>query len=158
MKFRNLRIAFSAACLIACVLLIGLWVRSYWWSDGVMGSISSTKTLVIGSGSGRFSVRVDDSTQPHRYSGRWRFDHTSLAAVEKSFKELGTTVSFRFPIFGFSGDDFFFAHWFVIIPVAVLGLISSRPWLRWQFSLRTLLIATTLVAVVLGLIVWSVRR
>ena len=31
------------------------------------------------------------------------------------------------------------------------------PWLRWRFSLRTLLIATTLVAVVLGLIVWSVR-
>jgi hypothetical protein len=33
-------------------------------------------------------------------------------------------------------------------------------WLRqihWQFSLRTLLIATTLVAVVLGLIVWAVR-
>jgi hypothetical protein len=26
--------------------------------------------------------------------------------------------------------------------------------LRWRFSLRTLLIATTLVAVVLGLIVW----
>src|SRR3990172_7220509 len=28
-----LRIAFSATCLIACVLLIALWVRSYWWWD-----------------------------------------------------------------------------------------------------------------------------
>ena len=28
MKFRYLRVAFSATCLIACVLLIVLWVRS----------------------------------------------------------------------------------------------------------------------------------
>ena len=31
--FRYLRIAFSATCLITCVLLIVLWVRSYWWED-----------------------------------------------------------------------------------------------------------------------------
>ena len=34
---------------------------------------------------------------------------------------------------------------------------STRPWAR-HFSLRTLLIATTLVAVILGLIVWQVGR
>src|SRR6476469_9127373 len=33
MRFRKLRIAFSVTCLIACVLLIALWVRSYWWDD-----------------------------------------------------------------------------------------------------------------------------
>src|SRR5947208_63167 len=33
MRFRYLRIAFSAACLIACVLLIALWVRSYKYAD-----------------------------------------------------------------------------------------------------------------------------
>jgi hypothetical protein len=33
MRFRKLRIAFSATCLIACVLLIVLWVRSYWGSE-----------------------------------------------------------------------------------------------------------------------------
>ena len=31
------------------------------------------------------------------------------------------------------------------------------PWITWRFSLRTLLIATTLVAVVLGIIVWMSR-
>jgi hypothetical protein len=37
--------------------------------------------------------------------------------------------------------------------------LSMAPWLRWsrRFRLRTLLIATTLVAVVLGLIVWMSR-
>jgi hypothetical protein len=41
----------------------------------------------------------------------------------------------------------------------VFVTIAAVPWIRWskRFRLRTLLIATTLVAVVLGLIVWSIR-
>jgi uncharacterized membrane protein YbhN (UPF0104 family) len=35
MRFRKLRIAFSATCLIVCVLLIVLWVRSYWIVDTI---------------------------------------------------------------------------------------------------------------------------
>ena len=31
MRFRKLRIAWSVVCGIACVLLIVLWVRSYWY-------------------------------------------------------------------------------------------------------------------------------
>jgi hypothetical protein len=44
-------------------------------------------------------------------------------------------------------------HWF---PVLLSAAFAAAPWFRrtWKFSLRTLLIATTLVAVVLGLIVW----
>src|SRR3954451_7738148 len=33
MKFRKLRIAWSVFWGVAAVLLIALWVRSYWWSD-----------------------------------------------------------------------------------------------------------------------------
>jgi hypothetical protein len=45
--------------------------------------------------------------------------------------------------------------WFL---VGVSVLLSGAPWrLRARFSLRTLLIATTLVAVVLGLIAWVAR-
>ena len=33
MKYRKLRIAWSAVCGIVCLLLIVLWVRSYWWRD-----------------------------------------------------------------------------------------------------------------------------
>ena len=35
MRFRKLRIAWSVGCAIACVLLIVLWVRSYWSADTV---------------------------------------------------------------------------------------------------------------------------
>jgi hypothetical protein len=40
------------------------------------------------------------------------------------------------------------------------GIICAAPWLRLRlvrFSLRTLLIATTLVAVALGFVVWASR-
>ena len=41
-------------------------------------------------------------------------------------------------------------HWLVsLMSVAFVAL----PWLRWRFGLRTLLIATTLVAMVLGIVV-----
>jgi hypothetical protein len=49
--------------------------------------------------------------------------------------------------------------WYVLVPHWFLALltatISATPWIRWsrRFSLRTLLIATTFLAVVLGLIV-----
>ena len=33
MRFRKLRIAWSVVCGVTCVLLIGLWVRSYWKMD-----------------------------------------------------------------------------------------------------------------------------
>ena len=38
--------------------------------------------------------------------------------------------------------------------VAAAATLAAWPCLRWRFSLRTLLIATTLVAVGLGLIMW----
>jgi hypothetical protein len=47
-----------------------------------------------------------------------------------------------------------FPHWFLVLLSAAF---ATAPWIRWRFSLRTLLIATTLVAVVLGLIVWAAR-
>jgi hypothetical protein len=43
----------------------------------------------------------------------------------------------------------------------LLGTLAAVPWirqLRWQFSLRTLIIVTTLVAVLLGLIVYATRN
>jgi hypothetical protein len=37
----------------------------------------------------------------------------------------------------------------------LVAMFAALPWLRWRFSLRTLLIATTLIAVVLGLVVYA---
>src|SRR6476661_7413421 len=46
MKFRKLRIAWSVLCGIACVLLILLWVRSYWWNDSVFKRLGTRELLL----------------------------------------------------------------------------------------------------------------
>ncbi len=46
----------------------------------------------------------------------------------------------------------------VLTIIVVVRITDLQEPIRWRFSLRTLLIATTLVAVVLGLIVWLARR
>ena len=65
--------------------------------------------------------------------------------------------AFKVSTSGITGSTFTaigLPHWFALVVVA---LLATSPWLSYRFSLRTLLIATTLVAVVLGLIVWSAR-
>jgi hypothetical protein len=64
-------------------------------------------------------------------------------------------VSWRFESFGRSRlFGVRIPDWFLILVVAI-GIAS--PWFPWTFSLRTLLIATTLIAVVLGLAALSVQ-
>ena len=54
MRFRKLRIAWSVACGIACVLLIVLWVRSYWSCDQVLlRALQGPRMLLL-----RLSFRV----------------------------------------------------------------------------------------------------
>lgn len=40
------------------------------------------------------------------------------------------------------------------LPIAVFALAAAAPWIRWRFSLRTLFIAVTAIAVGLWFIVW----
>ena len=144
MRFRKLRIAFSATCLIACVLLILLWVRSYRVVDVVHWTISTS-----------FSV----SSSPGVMGAS-----TSRANVDRLPKLAWVTIT---PMPGLmrswyyksdrDGIRVLFPHRLLI---AVFATLAAAPWIRqlnWCFSLRTLLIATTLVAVVLGLIVWAAK-
>jgi hypothetical protein len=43
----------------------------------------------------------------------------------------------------------FFAHWLLLVPLTVLIV---APWMSWRFSVRTLLIAMTVTAMLLGII------
>jgi hypothetical protein len=51
-------------------------------------------------------------------------------------------------------DAVFLPVWFAVVLTAAF---AAAPWLRWRYSLRSLLLATTLIAVVLGLICYAVQ-
>jgi hypothetical protein len=161
MKYRKLRIAWSVGWGLAAVLLIVLWVRSYWWKDWVTAPISRTQAVSLNSSQGRLRVRLG----PMPSQSIPLFSHYSLAKFEKdadeSLGEMGPGVTtFKAPlspVFGRSIDGkFSVAHGLVVLFFAALGVVAA-PCIKWRFTLRTLLIATTLVAVVLGLVVWAAR-
>ncbi len=143
---RYLRIAFSATYLIACVLLIVLWVRSYWYHDGCYYFHGSG---YIGVGSFRGNLLPFFEENPTAVV-KW---HVYSDPVDKDPHFRSFTWFNQLP------RNFYVSipHWFIALLIAALG---SVPWLRWskRFSVRTLLIATMLVALVLGLVVWSSRQ
>jgi hypothetical protein len=140
-SLRYLRITWTAICGIACILLCVLWVRSYQFID-VSGI--SRHALVSMSGklfvveSIEFYVQMDLSAP--NVALRNHFWGSSLPISGVSLELVGKSLTVP--------------YWST---VAVMCLISAVPWLPWRFSLRTLLIAITLVALVLGIIVWLVR-
>jgi hypothetical protein len=158
MRFRKLHIAFSATCLIACVLLIALWVRSYWWMEQVSLPHIHTQTVQVGYGCGDIAISVIDSELVPNDSGSVPNVHLatdewlrllSLDSLESPSQVWGAVMH------GNGGFTVFIPFWFFVL---VAFGISTVPWLRWRFSLRTLLITTTLVAVVLGLAVWAASQ
>jgi hypothetical protein len=145
---RNLRIAFSVGCGILCLLLIALWVRSYWWCDIAYAQVLHTPTLGGISVEGRILCGLE---QPGRSGTAIGIESISLQGQPSVVKEIPlqpTPLGFNAAPYSL-GWVFEVPHYFAVLMTAA---IAALPWRRWRFSLRSLLIGTTVVAVALGLI------
>jgi hypothetical protein len=156
MRFRKLRIAWSVFWGLACVLLVVLWVRSYWYWDGACDHIDGTHGLELHSLRGKTCVRYVTQIRPPDPERGWYCGSDLISEYEAKSKEQA-----RLPgslIWEFEG-----AMPYLSLPHSLYALvfatIAAVPWIHWsrRFRLRALLIATTLVAVLLGSIVWSMR-
>ena len=148
MRFSNLRIAWSVLCAIACVLLIVLWVRNYWVVDEVTAPVTTQHFITSGSVPGAVAIGWGKGTR------NWKIIHPRTQDWRDAVGEnvpspvwFGVTRRSGFVVV-------WMPSWFLIL---VFATLAAAPWLTWRFSLRTLLIATTLIAMMLGLIVWSLR-
>jgi hypothetical protein len=124
-------------CGTLCLLLIALWVRSYYYVDSFGGPpevFTSWRGRLLTGG----SVHVK-----YTHDGKEPSD-PKLHAVFGAF--ILTTIDQN--NISYDGGS--------TLPVAALvfltGTVAASPWLCWRFSLRTLLLAMTFVAVVLGLV------
>jgi hypothetical protein len=154
MKYRKLRIAWSVAFGIPCVLLIALWVRSYWIIEVITIPVASSRAVAMGSISGSVALSVLNSPSP------WKT--ARIPANEWEIMVKFGALKFPSPVWGglLRTPDvtvLLIPCWMLI---ALSATLAVAPWMRWtwRFSLRTLLIATTLVAIVLGLVVYAVRN
>jgi hypothetical protein len=192
---RYLRIGWTALCGIACLVLVVLWVRSYYYSDSVaIPRTTSQRSLDIHSFVGRISVQLTAVGSPPWWKSVKRraiFEPGrgyTVPGIGGYFDGDGRLIQPRIAIpadqaavhvtshplelqsnrylaairqlenrwgFGLVSDWGVIPHWF---PVLLLATLATAPWLRRRFSLRTLLIATTLVAVGLGVVVYAARK
>jgi hypothetical protein len=154
---RKLRIAFSALCGIACLLLIVLWVRSYSYLDDLSAWLTRHQFTCI-SGRGWTTLGWDW----HNFQLYGPFELRGLEIETYRIKEKSApTPTWHLQHFSrTAGEHHVMAivpYWFLLSITAVPGVLLWRPW-SWRFSLRTVLIATTLVAVFLGAVFYAVSN
>ena len=150
MRFRKLRITWTVFCGIACVLLICLWVRSYWKSDSLVWKVNDNLMVNVSPHRGRVTVSGVEGSKEMRLQSVSRF-HISTLPINMISSS---------PQWNISRQSQPTAAVIITVPlwsvILLTTTIAAAPCLR--LNLRTLLFATTLVAVVLGLVVYAVRK
>lgn len=149
MKFKKTRIAVSALCGVLCLLLVALWASSYWWSytltahDGRCetgfgienGGLGAAYCKVPKLSRLRFFGHINSVTSGSDLQSHWGF-YIGPHPADSDFMLVVIPL------------------WlFVLLAITTAGLYW-RDNFPWRFTLRTLLIATTAVAVALWFIVW----
>jgi hypothetical protein len=119
MKKRKLGILLSAVCGILCVLLIALWVRSYWRTEGIARQTRGDlrdygwREGVLYSGSGESFVAAEDHP--------WKtFSKPLPIAHAVSNPRLLPGID--------RGDDHY--YWIIPfwLPTLVMGMLAVAPW------------------------------
>ena len=132
---KSLRLAASSLSFAASVLLIALWVRSFWWKDEVLNA-SNSPHQVIQSASCKGWVHLYYGPSKISRKDGWRFFATPVPNVVE-WPRLNLPP----------GRLVFVPHGFI---AAVCVVVAVAPWIR-RFSLRSLLVAMTLIACLLCL-------
>lgn len=148
---RRLRIATSVFVGVVCVALIVLWAMSYKWLVICQGSIPGKHACVVQSLHGSMAIYFTQVKLP------WTIARTSDDTLPSTSKASRVGLHFTFKVRNNPGMlTIQMPIWFALL---VAGFVAALPWLPIsnRFSLRTLLIAMTLVALMLGLFVSSLR-
>jgi hypothetical protein len=170
--FRLFRSAAAIASLTVCSLLFVMWARSYERIDIFTVLVTNTRTVTLNSGEGRLFVQSlydEDAAWQFPPDRNWRYScHATPHRMNRFVspetrmqnEALGIGVMPPQPVFSFdrfvnqrlkSGWSFAVAYW---VPALIAGVFAAALGIRrpFGFSLRTLMMATTWIAVVLGLV------
>jgi hypothetical protein len=145
MKYRKLRIAWSVFWGLAALLLLASWARSYWYYDYVNYRHS-------GGWSGRGTVCIVSTSRYSSSPWRPKTQRYSENSKPEWIRKFAPPVSWKYEP-GYLAV--WIAYWLVLLIPAMLSVL---PWIRLRFKLRTLLVVTTLFALVLTVFGWIPRQ
>jgi|1186.fasta_scaffold75283_2 hypothetical protein len=145
--FRKFRIAFSAFSAVACILLMLWWARSFTWYDDWLVKFCNSEWTNGSSADGRMIIWFE-----HAHIGHWFELNISPLAGHRPAGKYERLPWFRF-FRSSSGNSYSlcFAHCLLAIIMVGTALV---PWCPRRFSVRGLLVTTTVVALVIGLTIW----
>ena len=159
MPRRLLNIA-SIVCLVACVALLGMWVGTYSRALEVRGRLWEPRAFIVAFGYGRIYIIgcelvVNPFLLPFREMWPWSIKSVSPfvingTPIRRYVESYGTFSIVR------SESAEQFPCWLLVLVSGSLAMIFRLRW-PWRFTLRSLFIAMTFLAVVLGTIAWLGR-
>ena len=144
--FRFLRIASTLLFSALCIVVIVLWVRSYWYLEGGMISTFPNQHIAFHGGSGRLCVWLEHSRANQWFD--WHY-HPNIESVSPDDED-------RIPVFDLAFfwptmTRLYVAHWLLAVTAALMAI---APWCPRQFGLRAMLIGVTAISVTIALITW----
>lgn len=153
---RLLNIA-SSVCVIACVALMVGWVRSHSYSDDINTRLGPYHGLEIRSSPGLLGFEQYSLDTPSVWPGTMssvenKGDQELLYRKVVPMNRMGFGGSFSWP-----RQKWMLPYWFLVLGSGLLAIGLRTKWPPWRFSLRTFLIATMFLAVVLGMMSWRDR-
>jgi hypothetical protein len=150
---QHLKISWTILWSLIALLLIVLWARSYSHTDSATKVDDQFVLTRLGADSGVFFFGVADyKTTPNistpEVTEGWVYQ-------EYDGTPHGVPATWTLRRFPDASQLFSVPAWFVTLLFSVLATVPWIYGLTRQFSLRTLLITTTLIAIMLWLVVWS---
>jgi hypothetical protein len=150
---RLIRVSTTVACLSLAAVVMALWLRNFWVADVIWTPLPAASQLTIASADGQIELGISypsgqRAKLPETTWG-WQTYTASQNRAVKVVVPWKTVIRYR-RVWG--GAVIVLPHWLVfLVPL----LVSVVPWIRWsrRFTIRTMLVVTTLVAVVLAMAV-----
>ncbi len=177
---RLLAIILSACCLVICITLLIMWGRSYREADRLHGRLWDREFFLIGSKQGTVSFLWFRS---HGHEKWWQWETPTYAVDDEMSFPVGDVDQYqkRFG-FGYLNNPMYFVmpmeqngtmmmgaatatlrgagpivpYWFLLSIFAMLGtLLALRR--RQRFGLRTMMLGTTALVLLMGIAAWALR-
>lgn len=142
---RYLRIAAAGFFVLLAIALIGLWVRSYYYFVAVSGPVGTQHYLDSSSSLGVVNTVV----VPEAASFGWTVWTTRIDPGPHESRLREGFFGLRLEITDVQ-IHFALPHWFLVAcSFALAAVLTFKR--TWRFSIRSILIAMTLLAVALGI-------
>jgi hypothetical protein len=143
------RWAVSVVAFTACLLVGVLWVRSYWRAESATIPRHGTQVFIIFSHQGSMAWY----TRFHERRGQMlSWDLRSNPDYSLPSGEEAELLRNLRLIRWVRSKSITLPHWAVMLACAAIG---AAPWLRWQFSVRGVLVLMAFIAAMFAILVFE---